>query len=167
MADILHRITIRATPRQVYAALTTSEGIAGWWTRDVSLESVVGGQGQFGFHERRVLTQVVVATLIPDRRVDWTVTASNAPGGWTGTRISFELAPQDGDTVLAFAHRGYDEAGEDFARVTTAWAYYLLSLRQYAQTGVGAPHPDVDFARATLIDPQAEALTQAPARRLA
>ncbi|GAA0579707.1 hypothetical protein GCM10009546_47700 [Actinomadura livida] len=33
MVDILHRIGIEgATPDEVYQALTTVEGLAGWWT---------------------------------------------------------------------------------------------------------------------------------------
>lgn len=33
MADIGHRIGIAAQPADVYAQLTTSEGLAQWWTR--------------------------------------------------------------------------------------------------------------------------------------
>jgi hypothetical protein len=31
--------------------------------------------------------------------------------------------------------------------VNTGWAYYLVSLQQYLETGLGAPQPDIDFAR--------------------
>jgi hypothetical protein len=30
--------------------------------------------------------------------------------------------------VLIFAHRGFVQADEDYALVTTGWAYYLVSL---------------------------------------
>ncbi len=37
MADILHRIGVRTTtPADVYRALTTVPGLAGWWTDDTS-----------------------------------------------------------------------------------------------------------------------------------
>jgi len=32
---------------------------------------------------------------------------------------------------------------------TTGWGFYLVSLQQYLETGTGAPHPDIDFARVT------------------
>jgi hypothetical protein len=49
--------------------------------------------------------------------------------------------------VLSFAHRGFKTADESYALVNTRWAYYLVSLRQYLETGKGGPHPDIDFAR--------------------
>lgn len=73
--------------------------------------------------------------------------SSSAPGGWQDTLISFDLRAEGGATVLLFAHRGFKHAGEDYARVTTGWAYFLISLQQYLETGKGAPHPDVDFSR--------------------
>ncbi len=36
MYDIVHQLTIAATPDRVYEAVTTSEGLASWWTTDVS-----------------------------------------------------------------------------------------------------------------------------------
>src|SRR4051794_41946229 len=50
MADILHRIgTETATPDAVYEALTTVEGLAGWWTDDVRGGGEVGGILGFRF----------------------------------------------------------------------------------------------------------------------
>lgn len=31
MADIKHLLKIEAKPQQIYAALTTADGIKGWW----------------------------------------------------------------------------------------------------------------------------------------
>ena len=59
----------------------------------------------------------------------------------------FDLRAEGSDTMLSFAHRGFKEANEGYALVNTGWAYYLVSLQQYLQTGRGAPHPDIDFAR--------------------
>ena len=33
MADIIHRVGIKAPISKVYAALSTVEGVAGWWTK--------------------------------------------------------------------------------------------------------------------------------------
>jgi len=79
--------------------------------------------------------------------VVWKTIASTAPGGWKGTTISFDLREDGEDTVLSFSHRGFAQADENYARVTTGWAYFLISLQQYLETGRGAPHPDVDFTR--------------------
>jgi hypothetical protein len=36
MVDILHRVGLTASPAKVYDALTTPEGLAGWWTKDTN-----------------------------------------------------------------------------------------------------------------------------------
>jgi uncharacterized protein YndB with AHSA1/START domain len=45
MADLLHQIDIKASPQQVYAALTTPSGFAGWWTADAHAEQKDWRQG--------------------------------------------------------------------------------------------------------------------------
>jgi hypothetical protein len=90
---------------------------------------------------------VRVDALDAPHRVGWTTLSANAPGGWDGTTITFELSVDGSDTVLSFAHRGFAEANEGYALVTTGWAYYLVSLQHYVETGKGAPHPERDFAR--------------------
>ncbi len=49
MPDIMHLITICASPERVYQALTTADGIRNWWTRDADLDGEVGGTGEFRF----------------------------------------------------------------------------------------------------------------------
>lgn len=43
MADIIHRIGIKAPVLKVRAAVSTVEGVAGWWTRETTGESEPGG----------------------------------------------------------------------------------------------------------------------------
>ena len=44
MVDILHRVGVKTpTPEKVYEALTTVEGLAGWWTDDTTGDADVGG----------------------------------------------------------------------------------------------------------------------------
>jgi uncharacterized protein YndB with AHSA1/START domain len=51
MADIMHLVRIAAPQERVYEALTTTEGIRSWWTRDADLDSRIGGTGTFRFHD--------------------------------------------------------------------------------------------------------------------
>ena len=147
MPDILHRLTIHAPPERVFEALTTAEGIRNWWTRDADLDAHIGGAGEFRFYGGSGMTSVRVDALDAPHSVGWTTLSANAPGGWDGTTITFELTADGTDTVLSFAHRGFAEANEGYALVTTGWAYYLVSLQHYVETGKGAPHPERDFAR--------------------
>src|ERR1700727_2930963 len=50
MVDILHRIGVRgSSPDDVYTALTTLEGLSGWWARDTTGMTDVGGVIAFRF----------------------------------------------------------------------------------------------------------------------
>lgn len=40
MVDILHKVGVESsTPDQVYEALTTLEGLSGWWADDVKVDN--------------------------------------------------------------------------------------------------------------------------------
>jgi hypothetical protein len=50
MVDILHRVGIKSSVAEVYAALTTADGLAGWWTTNTQGEGKdLGGVLQFRF----------------------------------------------------------------------------------------------------------------------
>ena len=49
MADIRHRVGIAAPAERVYQTLATTDGLSGWWTRDVRGDSRMGGKLEFYF----------------------------------------------------------------------------------------------------------------------
>jgi len=138
MVDIVHRIGVEGgTPEAVFEALTTLEGLRGWWTTDTAGDPDVGGTIAFrfipgGFDMR-------VEETVPGKLVRWRV--AEGPEEWRGTEITFELR-QDGDyTIVLFAHRGWAEEVEFLHHCSTKWASYLFSLKELVQTGTGAPAP--------------------------
>lgn len=144
MADIIHRVGIKAPAAKVYAALATIDGLAGWWTRTTTGESRVGGSVAFRFHrsggEEIGGFDMDVVELTPDTKVRWRVKAG--PEEWIGTEIDFSLATDGEYTVVLFGHRNWREAAEFMAHCSTKWATFLLSLKQLAETGRGRPSPD-------------------------
>ena len=44
MVDIIHRVGIKAPVSKVYGALSTVEGVAGWWTTETTGVSQSGGE---------------------------------------------------------------------------------------------------------------------------
>jgi len=138
MPDIMHTLKINASPDRVYQAIATADGIRNWWTRDAALDAAVGGIGEFGFYGRRFVAKVVIDALEPQARVRWRITNS----AWPGDVVEFGLKPESNHTRLAFAHHGFAEADQKYASATTRWGAYLLSLKNYLETGRGAPNPD-------------------------
>jgi uncharacterized protein YndB with AHSA1/START domain len=143
MVDILHKVGIKAPLNEVYKALTTRDGLAGWWTTDTQGDSTVGGALRFRFHSNGVEVggfDMQVLALQPDAQVLWQVV--DGPAEWIGTRISWDLK-QDGEHVIVlFKHQGWKEPVEFMHHCSTKWAIFLMSLKSLLETGKGAPSPD-------------------------
>lgn len=144
MVDIIHRVGIRAPISKVYAALSTVEGVAGWWTKETRGVSKSGGEIEVRFltpsgKEIGSMTMEVMA-LDPNKKVHWRF--KSGPAEWIGTDVIFNLS-QDGDyTIVLFAHKNWREAVEFTAHCSMKWAIFMLSLRDLVETGKGKPSPN-------------------------
>ena len=143
MPDIIHRVGIKAPVSNVYPALATVNGLAGWWTQDTSGESTVGKRIVFSFRDPKgeVIGEMAmeVAALEPGKKVAWKCRAG--PQEWVGTDLTFDLK-QDGDyTIVIFGHRNWREPVEFMAHCSMKWAVFLLSLKELVETGKGKPSP--------------------------
>ncbi len=144
MVDINHRVGIKAPIAKVYAALSTVEGVAGWWTKDTTGVSKAGGRvdvrftnpsgkeiGAMGFELKE---------LVPNKKVVWRFVAG--PEEWMGTDVVFDLS-QDGDfTIVLFGHKGWRQLVEFTYHCSMKWAIFMLSLKELVETGKGKPAPN-------------------------
>jgi uncharacterized protein YndB with AHSA1/START domain len=139
MVDILHRVGMKSASRdEVYAALTTIDGLSGWWATDTKGQPEVGGILEFRFEPGGI--DMKVLELNPGESVLWEVV--DGPAEWIGTTVRWNLK-QDGDyTIVLFAHEGWKEPVEFMYHCSTKWATFLVSLKQLVETGTGAPEPD-------------------------
>jgi uncharacterized protein YndB with AHSA1/START domain len=137
MPDILHKISINAPRERVYAALSTVDGLASWWTSTTSGESEPGKTLEFHFGKH--VCKMRVEALEGGKHVAWECT--DASPDWNGTKLSFDLSEDAGRTTLLFGHRAWREANAFFASCSMKWATFLLSLREYVESGSGRPFP--------------------------
>jgi uncharacterized protein YndB with AHSA1/START domain len=141
--DIVHRVGIKAPASKVYAALSTIDGLAGWWTERTAGNPKVDGILAFRFHSAAGDEiggfDMQVLEAVPEARVRWAV--KDGPAEWLGTGIEFKLSRQDDYTIVSFAHRGWREEAEFMAHCSTKWATFLLSLRDLVESGKGRPSP--------------------------
>ena len=143
MADIIHRIGIKAPPKAVYEAVATAQGVAGWWTRTTTGTGKEGGKVNVRFL-RKDGTEIgkmdFEMTRLEPKRVHWRILAG--PPEWIGTDVTFDLT-QDGDmTIVIFGHRGWKEPVEFMAHCSMKWAVFLMSLRDLVEMGKGRPAPE-------------------------
>jgi uncharacterized protein YndB with AHSA1/START domain len=143
MVDIIHRIGIKSTINQVYKAITTLEGLSQWWTEEVQGDDRIGGKIEFVFRSKtgELMGKMVmeVKQLNAQGEVHWL--CIDGPAEWVGTDITFNLTQQDNQTIILFGHRNWREAVEATYHCSMKWATFLLSLRDYIETGKGKPSP--------------------------
>jgi hypothetical protein len=143
MVDIIHRIGIRSSANEVYKAISTIEGLANWWTEEVEGDDQIEGKIKFTFRSAtgdikgQMIMQVKELSL--QKNVRWQCV--DGPAEWIGTAITFELSQQDDQVIIIFGHRNWREPIEFMAHCSMKWAVFLLSLREYVETGKGKPSP--------------------------
>ena len=142
--DIIHRVGIKAPLQKVYEALSTVEGISGWWTEQTSGTSQIGKTivVQFFSLEAKELgsMNMEVKTLEPGKKIHWIFTAG--PAEWIGTEAIFDLHQEDDYTIVLFGHRNWQEEVEFTAHCSMKWGIFMLSLKEFVETGKGRPSPN-------------------------
>jgi uncharacterized protein YndB with AHSA1/START domain len=144
MKQIHHVVDIAAGADSVWAALTTADGLAGWWSTSVELEG--GGLGaEIRFTFAGDFNPVMqVAAMEPGRSLEWLCIAGHL--NWTDNTFTFELVHlDDGRCRLRFDQfYAVELSDDDFGVYNFNWGYYLESLRLLCTTGTGKPfHPGV------------------------
>ncbi|TQS40113.1 SRPBCC family protein [Cryptosporangium phraense] len=136
MADIVHRIGVIAPLDDVYRAITTTDDLAAWWTRDTKSQddTLLFRFGDVGGFDMQV------KEADPAGRVRWLVT--DGPEEWIGTDVNWRLEQRDQYTIVLFSHEGWREPVEFMYHCSTKWAVFLLSLKELVETGQGRPAPD-------------------------
>src|SRR5436190_157922 len=134
MASIKQLFHINAPRQKVFEALSTIEGLAGWWTAQTSGNADPGGVIEFRFGAQ-FANKMKVTELRPDELVQWECV--EGPPDWIGNTISFGLDENDGKTRVRFEHADWKETGDHYASCSFSWGRYMESLRQLCQTGKG------------------------------
>lgn len=103
MVDILHRIGVKdSSPDKVYNALTTLDGLSGWWASDTNGSVEVGGVIEFRFAPGGF--DMKVLELTPAKQVLWQVV--DGPAEWIGTTVNWEITQDHEYTIVMFSHVG-------------------------------------------------------------
>ncbi|NNF01484.1 MAG: SRPBCC domain-containing protein [Bacteroidia bacterium] len=142
MHTIKHLYHIDSSQSKVFDAVTSVEGLTSWWTTETSGSSEVNSFLEFRFGERWY-NKMKVVQLKKDEYVEWE--CIEGASDWIGTRISFFLDQNENKTRVRFAHSLWMDNGDFFAICNFTWGRYLQSLRNYCQTGEGAPFGSPQF----------------------
>lgn len=136
---IYHRLLIEKSPDIVYAALSTQEGLSGWWTPQTIAQPQVGSVSRFSFGPD-YFKELEVIDLVPGKRVQWLCLKGFED--WVGTVMTFELEAHPKGTIVLFRHEGWKARSDEFASCSFDWALFLRSLKHLCETGKGFPYPE-------------------------
>ena len=138
-ADYTKQIHISATPEKVFDTLTAIEEFAAWWAPATGSAAQAGElQITFDGFDDPVLMRVRQATR--PSTVIWDVEATKIFPEWVGSAPSFTLSPSStGGCDLRFEHKGVNPQLECYEMCREGWDQYMLSLRDYIETGTGNP----------------------------
>jgi len=136
---IHHRLLIEKSPDILYAALTTQEGLSGWWTPETLAVAEIGSVSRFGFGPD-YYKELEVVDLVPGKLVKWR--CIKGFHDWLDTVMTFELESHPKGTILLFHHEGWKAYSNEFASCSFDWALFLRSLKWLCETGKGFPYPE-------------------------
>ncbi|MGA7303372.1 MAG: SRPBCC domain-containing protein [Rhodothermales bacterium] len=139
MSSILHDFPIFAPVDQVYAAITTPEGLDAWWTDRSSGEPLEGSEYELWFgpdYDWRA----VVTKAEPNQSFELELTTASEE--WVGTVVGLELEPRGGHTQVRFYHMGWDASNEHYRISSFCWAMYLRIMKRWVEKGEKVPYRD-------------------------
>ena len=138
MPDMHHEVWINTPPEKVYEAITTAEGLRGWWTDDLEADPRVGSTAEFGFNNRSTLFRMRIVELTPGKRVVWECLGD--PDEWKGTRLSWEVSEKEGNTILNFVHANWSSTAGYFALCNSTWGELMHRMKAYLEGKEPGPH---------------------------
>jgi uncharacterized protein YndB with AHSA1/START domain len=160
MPNIHQEVLIGASAEIIYNAITSSEGLAGWWTAGVTAKPEIGSVARFPFGPD-YFKEMKITELKPSRLVKWTCIKGDEE--WIGTHLSFELVegtkqsltksrPElqgqielqknlDKGTLLIFHHDDWREYTPMFAECSYTWGQFMRSIKLFCETDKGTPWP--------------------------
>jgi hypothetical protein len=131
------------SPQEAFAAINN---VRGWWSGQIEGPTdELDAEFTYRYEDVHYSKQRITK-LVPNEKIVWHVLDSflkftDDPDEWTGTEVTFEVAPQGERTEVRFTHLGLVPAFECYEKCSSAWSFYINnSLRQLITTGRGAPN---------------------------
>lgn len=136
MGDVLFTFDVEAEPESVRRALTSKEGITGFWTDEAQVPSQVGETLTVGFPDAPAPFDLLLARC-DDHMISWRTVSF--PPQWVGTDIEWRISSESGaGSTVAFRHGTFADDLEQ-GQVAYVWGQVMVQLKRYVESGIAAP----------------------------
>lgn len=141
--EIAHTIKFQVSAESVFKAVSTQNGVNGWWAKEGMVAEEVGKPSKLIFNKQGRLVEMGFETtaLEENALVEWLCT-ENANPAWHGTKITYRISVSNEGCTLNFCHSNFDpkwNSHETFEMTKGGWQHFMNSLKKYCETGIGEP----------------------------
>ena len=148
VGEIRHSVFLRAEPERVYDAMTTAEGLDGWFTSGTVSDPRPGGEmtwrwQDWGPHRYSGASTVPVYEAERPRRIVFGWDGEGPPDGDGEpylTSVEIDFVPEHGGTTVHLRDHGYrDTPAGRRANIDCAigWGEALALMKVYVEHGIG------------------------------
>lgn len=153
--DYSTTILVDNAPRVAFDAI---KNFKAWWSEEIegnsdSIDEV------FLYHYKDVhLCKIKLIERVADQRLVYEIIDNEFnfiedKTEWVGTKLIFELIPEDGKTKIVFTHQGLVPECECYGVCHDAWTSYIQgSLKNLIETGRGNPNAKEGGLNAELVE---------------
>jgi len=135
MSDIKHSIQIDAAAQFVHPLVASAKGFSQWWASDVTKDKT-SGNVELGFFNRATVYGLHSIQLAAPHQAHWLCQSGKE---WSGTRLLFDLAEQNGKTLLRFTHADWQAETDYFVACTTTWGELMFRIKAVAEGKTPGP----------------------------
>ena len=139
MEKTTHFIGTRTAKEAVFRAISLPSELEKWWATTAEGKAELGETLYLTFENLTTL-KFKYDQMIPNEKL--VLTCFDSFKSWDKTQLIFEIAEKDDQIFLTHTHQNIKpDDVESLTYFTTKWTVYLLSLKQYLETGTGTPYP--------------------------
>lgn len=140
MNKIRHRVGIKAPVQEVYEAMFHPNKLEGWWAAKATGGTGLGSQVELEFPGYPNFVWEIADLSDNERVCLKLVSGSDA---WSGSELIFELEETPNQVFVVLTHVTTPETPQEaFQFFCTKWPLFLVSLKEFLETGQGKPYPN-------------------------
>ncbi len=132
---------MKVPPERAYDAMTTAEGLDGWFTKGAEVEAKSGGRIQFRWEDYGPdgYAGENGGPVLEARRAERFVFQWTADSGGCDTTVEIDFEPHEKGTMVHLVEFGYEDSPtgmQDLLNRATGWGCVLTLMKFYLEHGV-------------------------------
>jgi uncharacterized protein YndB with AHSA1/START domain len=140
MKKTIHFIGAKCTKEDMFNAISKPSELGKWWATSAKGTVELGETLHLTFNNLTTL-KFRYDEIVPNEKL--VLTCYDSFKSWDKTQLIFEVEEKDNQVFLTQTHQNINSQDtESLTYFSSKWTVYLLSLKQYLETGIGTPYPN-------------------------